>query len=66
MTNSGGPHCYDDEDLNLEPNPANDGSNPNKDYEAPPPPATPPTGNEVTQGDLDDKGRCYDLSLIHI
>lgn len=60
MTNSGGPHCYDDEDLNLEPNPANDGSNPNKDYEAPPPPATPPTGNEVTQGDLDDKGRCYD------
>ena len=61
MTNSGGPHCYgDDDDLNLQPNPANDGSNPAKEFEPPPPPANTPTGNEVTQGELDEKGRCYD------
>ena len=62
MTNSGGgPHCYgDDDDLNLQPNPANDGSNPEQRFDPPPPPASDPTGNEVTQDDLDARGRCYD------
>ena len=65
MTNSGGgPHCYgDDDDLNLQPNPANDGSNPEQRFDPPPPPASDPTGNEVTQDDLGERGRCYDCLL---
>ena len=61
MTNSGGgPHCYgDDGDLNLNPNPADDGSNPQQGFEPPPPPAADPTGDEVTRGNLEGAGRCY-------